>query len=158
MAHQVKQKGFSKMKFLEKNLVLLDAPASSPEEAIRIAGKLLVDGDLAEQTYVEAMVESFHKNGPYFVLAPQIALPHARPEDGVKEASVSFVRLKNSVVFGHPANDPVQLVFGLGASSSDEHLQILQKLMQLLGDPENIEKLKVAKNYEEINELIGRNK
>lgn len=145
------------MKFLEKNLVLLDVPANSPEEAIRIAGQLLVDGELAEQTYVEAMVESFKKNGPYFVLAPQIALPHARPEDGVKEASVSFVRLKNPVVFGNPANDPVQLVFGLGASSSDEHLQILQKLMQLLGNPDNVEKLKKVTNYDEINQLIGRN-
>lgn len=145
------------MKFLEKNLVLLDVPANSPEEAIRIAGQLLVDGELAEQTYVEAMVESFKKNGPYFVLAPQIALPHARPEDGVKEASVSFVRLKNPVVFGNPANDPVQLVFGLGASSSDEHLQILQKLMLLLGNPENVEKLKKVTNYDEINQLIGRN-
>lgn len=145
------------MKFLEKNLVLLDVRAASPEEAIRKAGQLLVDGDLAEQTYVEAMVESFKKNGPYFVLAPQIALPHARPEDGVKEASVSFVRLENPVVFGNPANDPVQLVFGLGASSSDEHLQILQKLMLLLGNPESVEKLKQVSTYEEINELIGRN-
>jgi ascorbate PTS system EIIA or EIIAB component len=144
------------MKFLEKNLVLLDVEANSPEEAIRTAGKLLVDGDAAEQTYVEAMVESFKQNGPYFVLAPQIALPHARPEDGVKEASVSFVRLKYPVVFGHQANDPVQFVFGLGASSSDEHLQILQKLMLLLGNPENVEKLKDVSNYEEINELIRR--
>lgn len=145
------------MKFLEENLVALDVEVSSPEEAIRAAGKLLVDGGAVEEGYVDAMVASYQKNGPYFVLAPKIALPHARPEDGVNEASVSFVRLKNAVAFGSQANDPVQFVFALGASSSDGHLQILQRLIVLLSNQENIEKLTTLTNYHEINELIGRN-
>lgn len=145
------------MKFLEKNLVALDVAATSAEDAIRTAGQLLVKERLVENRYTEAMVDSYKTNGPYFVLAPQIALPHARPEDGVNEASVSFVRLKDPVVFGNPANDPVTLVFALGASSSEEHLHIIQKLMKLLGDSEKVEALKSVSNYEEINLLIGGN-
>lgn len=145
------------MKFLEKNLVALDVAASSAEDAIRAAGRLLLEGDLVEEQYLGAMVESYKTNGPYFVLAPQIALPHARPEDGVKEASVSFVRLGEPVVFGNPANDPVTLVFALGASSSDEHLEIIQKLMKLLGDSAKVEALKSVSTYEEIKLLIGGN-
>ncbi|MDN4075931.1 PTS sugar transporter subunit IIA [Fictibacillus terranigra] len=142
------------MKFLEEHLVNLDVSVSSAEEAIRMAGRLLVEDDLADPRYVDAMVDSYKINGPYFVLSPQIALPHARPEDGVKEASVSFVRLKEPVVFGHAANDPVQLVFGLGASSSEEHLKLLQKLMRLLGTSSNIEKLKNAPCFSEITKLF----
>jgi PTS system ascorbate-specific IIA component len=145
------------MKFLEENLVALDVEASSPEEAIRISGKLLVEGGVVEEGYVEAMVQSFLKNGPYFVLAPQIALPHARPEDGVNEASVSFVRLKQPVIFGKAANDPVHLVFALGASSSEEHLIILQKLMMILSNQENVKKLTEIKSYQELIEIIGGN-
>ncbi|MDQ1000448.1 PTS system ascorbate-specific IIA component [Neobacillus niacini] len=145
------------MKFLEENLVALDVEVSSPEEAIRAAGKLLVEGGAVEERYVDAMVASYQKNGPYFVLAPKIALPHGRPEDGVNEASVSFVRLKKAVVFGNQANDPVQFVFALGASSSDEHVQILQRLIVLLNNQENIEKLTTLTSYLEINEIIGRN-
>lgn len=145
------------MKFIEKNLVALDIAASTPEEAIRAAGNLLVSDKLVESKYVDAMVESYIKNGPYFVLAPQIALPHARPEDGVKEASVSFVRLQNPVVFGSAANDPVQLVFALGASSSEEHLNMMKKLVMLLSNSSNIEKLKEVASYEEIKNMIGRN-
>jgi ascorbate PTS system EIIA or EIIAB component len=145
------------MKFLEKNIVALDVAATSAEDAIRAAGQLLVEGKLVEAHYTDAMVDSYKTNGPYFVLAPQIALPHARPEDGVNEASVSFVRLREPVAFGNPANDPVTLVFALGASSSDEHLQIIQKLMKLLGDSANVEALKTVSNYEEINLLIGGN-
>lgn len=145
------------MKFLEKNLVALDVAATSAEDAIRTAGQLLVKEKLVEDRYSEAMVDSYKTNGPYFVLAPQIALPHARPEDGVNEASVSFVRLREPVVFGNPANDPVTLVFALGASSSEEHLQIIKKLMKLLGDSEKVEALKSVSSYEEINVLIGGN-
>jgi ascorbate PTS system EIIA or EIIAB component len=145
------------MKFLEKNLVALDVAATSAENAIRAAGKLLVEENLVEARYLDAMVDSYKENGPYFVLAPYIALPHARPEDGVNEASVSFVRLREPVVFGNPANDPVTLVFALGASSSDEHLQIIQKLMKLLGDSAKVEALKSVSAYEEIKLLIGGN-
>ncbi|WP_043932420.1 PTS sugar transporter subunit IIA [Bacillus sp. EB01] len=145
------------MKFLDMNLVALDVDAGTPDEAIRAAGNLLVEAEVAEAKYVDAMVESYHKNGPYFVLAPQIALPHARPEDGVKEASVSFIRLREPVVFGNAANDPVSFVFALGASSSEQHLQILQKLIVLLGDQGNVEKLAKATTYNDIKLLIGGN-
>ena len=91
--------------------------AETAEEAIRLAGELLAKAGAAEERYADAMVKSYRERGPYFVLAPHIALPHARAEDGVKEASVSLIRLKKPVVFGHAANDPVQLVFALGGSS-----------------------------------------
>lgn len=145
------------MKFIEDNLVALDVVASTPEEAIRAAGELLVSNHLAESKYVDAMVESYNTNGPYFVLAPQIALPHARPEDGVKEASVSFVRLQNPIPFGSAANDPVQLVFAMAASSSEEHLDMMKKVVMLLSNPANIEKLKEVKSCEEIKNIIGGN-
>ncbi|MBB6453701.1 PTS system mannitol-specific IIA component/PTS system ascorbate-specific IIA component [Salirhabdus euzebyi] len=145
------------MKFLEESLIALDVDIDTPEGAIRETGKLLSASHLVEESYVDAMVKSFNENGPYFVLAPNIALPHARPEDGVHEAAVSFVRLKNPVKFGHASNDPVQLVFGLGASSSDEHLTVLQRLMGLLGNPDNVEKLLHVKTHEEINQMIGGN-
>ncbi|MDF1508127.1 PTS sugar transporter subunit IIA [Robertmurraya sp. DFI.2.37] len=143
------------MKFLEESLIALDVEANSPEEAIISTGTLLKNNKLVEETYVNAMVHSFKTNGPYFVLAPNIALPHARPEDGVNEACVSFVRLKTPVKFGHSYNDPVRLVFGLGASSSIEHVTVLQKLMALLSDQENVEKLLTAQSYEEIKPLLG---
>lgn len=142
------------MKFLDESLVALDVDVNTPEEAIKAAGQLLVDANLAEDRYVEAMIQSYHENGPYFVLAPRIALPHSRPEDGVKEACVSLVRLKGDVKFGHKTNDPVRLVFGLGASSSDEHLIVLQKLMDLIGSAHNVKKLLQVECYEELKKFL----
>ncbi|WP_099159534.1 PTS sugar transporter subunit IIA [Virgibacillus ndiopensis] len=142
------------MKFLDENLVEVGVEVESAQEAIEEAGKLLFQEGLVEDSYIRAMVNAYKENGPYFVLAPQIAIPHARPEDGVKEASVSFVQLKKPVVFGHTSNDPVQLVFGLGASSSDEHLTLLKKLTSLLNNPQNVKKLTDARNYAAIKLIL----
>ena len=142
------------MKFLEPGLIALDVEAADGAAAIRAAGQLLVDAGAAESRYIDAMVASFEEKGPYFVLAPQIALPHAKPEDGVKEASVSLVRLREPVVFGHAKNDPVALVFALGASSSEEHITMLRKLTTLLNNPAHVQQLKDAPSPEAITQLL----
>ena len=142
------------MKFLEENIVKVGVEATSPEAAIEAAGNLLLQEGFIEESYIEAMKDAYKKNGPYFVLAPHIAIPHARPEDGVNEASVSFIQLKEPVVFGHASNDPVQLVFSLGASSSDEHLTLLKKLTVLLNNAENINKLMNATSYDDIKNIL----
>ncbi|SDZ61368.1 PTS system, mannitol-specific IIA component/PTS system, ascorbate-specific IIA component [Evansella caseinilytica] len=142
------------MKFLEKQLVRVRAEAVTAEEAISLAGQLLVDDGVAEAAYVAAMVRSYQQNGPYFVVAPNIAIPHARPEDGVKEASVSFLQLKEPLLFGHTVNDPVQLIFCLGASSSEEHVALLKKLTLLLNNPDNVNKLSLAAGYTDVENIL----
>ncbi len=142
------------MRFLEESIVKVGVEAANAEGAIEAAGELLLKEGYIEKSYIEAMKYSYKENGPYFVLAPSIAIPHARPEDGVNEASVSLVQLKDPIVFGHASNDPVRLVFGLGASSSEEHITLLRKLTGLLNDPMNVEKLATAGTYEEIKKIV----
>lgn len=143
------------MKFLEESLVRLNSTAATAEEAIQLAGGLLHKAETIDSSYIDAMIGSYQEHGPYFVLAPFIAIPHARPEDGVHEASVSLVQLKEPVEFGHEQNDPVTLVFGLGASSNEEHLSLLQRLTTILNDKENIEVLKEAQSYQTIKQIIS---
>lgn len=145
------------MKFLDPSLIALDIQAENAEDAIRRAGLLLVEAGAAENRYIEAMIDSYRDKGPYFVIAPHIALPHARAEQGVKEASVSLLRLTHPVVFGHLENDPVQLVFALGGATSSEHITMLRKLTTLLTSPENVELFKQAKDVETIQQLLRRN-
>jgi len=142
------------MKFLDNGLIKLGAEVQKAEDAIKEAGKLLLKEGTIEQTYIDAMLEAYKENGPYFVLAPHIAIPHARPEDGVNEASVSLLQLRTPVSFGHQSNDPVHLIFGLGAASSDEHLTLLQKLTSLLNDSKNVEILINAVNMKEVKKIL----
>lgn len=143
------------MSFLDEEIVELNVSIDDTDQAIRKSGELLKEKGYVTDEYVEAMVESYHKNGPYFVIAPSIALTHARPEDGVNQSAVSLLTLDTPLVFGHEQNDPVSLIFGLAAASGDEHLKTIQKIVKLLENNENVEKLKNAKTYQEIQQLIN---
>lgn len=145
------------MKFLEPSSIALDLEAESAEDAIRLAGSLLCSTGAIEESYIDAMIDSYREKGPYFVLAPHIALPHARAQDGVKEPCVSLLRLNHPVPFGHTVNDPVQLVFALGGSTSSEHIQMLRKLTTLLSSPGVVEDLQNAPDVDSVQQILRRN-
>lgn len=142
------------MRFLDPELTSFNIEVSSSEDAVRLAGHLLQKNGIVEKRYVDAMVGAYREKGPYFVIAPHVALPHARPTDGVLEASVALLHLKTPVTFGHQINDPVKLVFALGASNSQEHIKLIKRLTRLLGAAQNIEKIKLAEQFEDIEFLI----
>ncbi len=101
--------------------------------AVRVAGDLLVDLGVATADYVTACVDSVHERGPYIVLAPGLALAHARPEQGATGVGVAVARLGEPVVFGHPANDPVDLVLAFATDAPEGHLDMLRALATALG-------------------------
>ena len=53
------------------------------EEAVRRAADPLIRRRVIEERYVEAMLRAVRELGPYMVIAPQVAVPHARAEDRV---------------------------------------------------------------------------
>lgn len=119
---------------INREAILLDSVAASADEAILAAGNALLASGACTEEYVQAMLANYHELGPYFVIAPGLAMPHARPEQGALQAQLSVVRLRQPVVFGHAENDPVRLVLGLSATGQDEHILLIQKLVTLLGD------------------------
>lgn len=142
---------------LTKEMVRLEVPEfSSPEDVIRYSGRILVEAGKAEEQYVDDMIESYRELGPYMVMAPGLAMPHARPGGHVKEPCISFVKLKEPVNFHHPCNDPVKIVFALGGVSDNGHIELLQDLSSLLAADKMIEKLSAVNTYEELLELIEK--
>jgi mannitol operon transcriptional antiterminator len=133
----------------------LKVAANGWQDAVDQAGRLLLDIGAIEATYVEAMKENIMTYGPYVVVAPGVALLHARPEDGVKELCISIATLQSPVEFGHPDNDPVDLVIALGAVDNRSHLKALAQLVTLLRDREMIDAVRRASTEEEILSLVN---
>lgn len=133
--------------------ILVGAAVKSWEEAVKLAGKLLVDDGVVEDRYVEAMIQVTRELGPYAVIAPGVALPHARPEDGAKEVGLSIVTLREGVNFGSP-NDPVYVVIGFSAKDKKSHLRVLQELADFLSDEKAVEALRSVRNEEELLTLL----
>lgn len=140
--------------YLTPEMVNLQVEAKDWEAAVHAAGDLLVKADFADARYIEAMIEAVHKMGPYMVLAPGLALAHARPEDGVKKVGISLVNLATPVEFGSEANDPVSLVIAFGGVDHDSHIGLLAELAGFLEDEERRAAIAAAKTYDELMSLM----
>jgi len=136
--------------YLSEDMIKLQVKSGDWEEAVRCGGQLLVEGGVCEPRYVDAMVQAVRDLGPYMVLAPGIALAHARPEDGVLAVGMSLITLASPVEFGSEANDPVQLIISFGGVDKEKHIGMLQALSQFLVEEENQQLLKTAQSVEEI--------
>ncbi|MGE5581023.1 MAG: BglG family transcription antiterminator [Bacillota bacterium] len=140
---------------LTADTISLGASADTWDEAVRLSGELMVKAGCVEPGFVDAMVRFVVDNGPYVVIAPGIAMPHARPEDGVKKMCVSLITLATPVYFGSEDNDPVDLVIGLAAIDNSSHLDALAELVEILGDEQKQNIIRNAKSPAEILALLS---
>ena len=139
---------------LGEELIQLDVEASDWEDAVRKASQPLVDAEKVTPAYVDDIVAGVRDLGPYIVIAPHVALPHARPESGAIEPAMGVVTLKTPVAFGS-ANDPVRYLFPLSATDNDGHLGALQSLVEILSDDDFFASLDGAATPAEVVELIN---
>lgn len=130
--------------------VILDVAVAGWEEAVRAAGRLLEACGDVDPGYTEAMVRTVREMGPYIVVAPGIALPHARPEDGALRTCVGLVRLATPVAFGSEVNDPVDLVIPFGTSRAEEHVEVLAELARFLAGAERVDALRRARGEDDV--------
>lgn len=139
---------------ITRDTVLLRKRATSWEEAIRLAAQPLLHSGAIEERYVDAMVASIQELGPYVVITPHVAIPHARPEQGVNQLAMSFCQLAEPVSF--PQNKPVRLLFVLAAVDNESHLKALAQLSELLAREEEIRALMDAETVDAVLELMDR--
>jgi mannitol operon transcriptional antiterminator len=135
---------------LTEETIALGLAVADWQEAVRASGNLLVRAGRAEPSYVDGMIRMVQEIGPYIVIAPGVALPHARPEDGVKEACMSLVTLSPPVPFGNEYNDPVELVVAFGSPDSKGHMEALAELARLLENEIALNALKKAASPRDI--------
>lgn len=124
------------------------------KEAIQIAGTPLLNEGAISQSYIEAIIRQKEEIGPYFVIAPRIAMPHARPEEGAKALGLSVVKLAKAVVFNADENDPVDTLFMFAAPDSNSHIEMISQLAELLSDESEMEKVFNAHSKEELNAIL----
>ena len=135
---------------LSEDNVSFHYPAETWEDVIRHGGQLMVDAGFIEPTYTEAMIDVVRDMGPYIVLAPGLAMPHARPEMGAKQVGTALVTLEKPIDFGSPENDPVSVAVFLCAPNKEEHIQLLTDIATLFEDEEFLD---AAVNFESIEDV-----
>ncbi|UAJ80524.1 PTS sugar transporter subunit IIA [Leifsonia sp. ZF2019] len=141
---------------LPESAVTVGAHASDWRDAVRLAGAALTRSGATEQGYADRMIQVIEEFGAYIVIAPGLALAHARPGPDVNFDGLSVVTLDEPVVFGHPHNDPVSVVLGLAVSTPEAHVTSVAELANVFNDPEAIPALAAARDVDDVRRVIAR--
>ena len=93
------------------------------EEAVRFSSKTLLEQGFIEESYVDSMIDSVNEFGPYIVIAPNIAMPHARPESGSKKVGFAVTLYENPISFSDLPEHQARLFVTLSCVNADTHLK-----------------------------------
>jgi phosphocarrier protein FPr len=141
------------MEVLTSEMVILGARAADKADAIRQAGETLVKAGCVEPSYVDGMLARERVMSTY--VGSGIAIPHGELADlrSVYRTGVSVLQLPEGVEW--EPGERACLVIGL-ASTSDEHVEVLTNLVELLQEPEIITQLVQATDPMVIVERLTR--
>ena len=150
--------GDSLTDLLKEELIQQVDSVSNWQDAVGLAAQPLLANGYIEESYIQAMIASINETGPYIVLAPKVAVPHASPDAGVHQLGISLLQVKEPVDFSEDDDDDkkVQLIFVLAAVDSTAHLRALQELALILDDEEAIDSLIAASDPREILAIIDK--
>lgn len=140
---------------LADRAIVLQARAADWRDAVRLAGDALVDSGCTTAEYTEAMIRMVDDHGPYIVIAPGLALAHARPGPEVRCDGLSVVTLAKPVEFGHAHNDPVRVVIGLAGVAVDGHLEAVAELANAFNDAAAIPALAAATTRDAVRQILA---
>lgn len=129
----------------------IKASAESYEDAIKLAASPLIKDNYIKEEYVQDILDSIEKNGPYIVVADYVALPHAQPSEKVLKNGLSLLLLETPVDL---RGNPIHVFIVLAAKDSTAHLSSLQSLALFLMEKENIDALIGAKTVPGIQKVL----
>ena len=140
---------------LPASAIVIGAEASDWRTAVTLAADALVRSGAARPEYALQMIRMIEEHGPYVVIAPGLALAHARPGPEVIADGLSVVTLATPVHFGHPHNDPVRVILGLAIVAADEHLAAVAAIANVFNDSHATEELAAAGSAAEVRLIMG---
>lgn len=127
--------------------ILLGQQLATKEEAIRLAGQILVDKGYVEAGYIEKMLEREEMTSTF--MGNFVAIPHGTDDakKEVKETGITIIQVPNGIDFGD--GNIVKLIFGIAGKGND-HLDILSSIAITVSEVENVEKIVDATSPEEV--------
>ncbi|OUM39988.1 PTS mannitol transporter subunit IICBA [Arthrobacter sedimenti] len=137
---------------LAEESVVLRGRATTQEEAINEAGRLLVDRGAVDSSYVAAMHER-EKSVPTY-MGNFLAIPHGTnaAKDLIRRSAVSIVRYPEGIDWN---GKQVKFVVGV-AGVNNEHLSILSAIARVFSDKDQVAKLDEATSVDEVLALFGK--
>ena len=133
---------------LEQKNIVLNCKSVTPEEAIKAVGKLMVESGYCAEGYVQGMID---RNESFPVaIGSHVAIPHGTNEsrDFIQKTGLVVMTYPDGIVWGED-EELVRLVIGI-ASQGEEHLDILNRIVEVCETEEDTDALVDNATVEEL--------
>ena len=143
---------------IKEDLMIFDMEADSWEDVISQLADMLESKGYVKDTYKKGVIDR-EKVYPTGLLLGEynVAIPHTEICH-VNKAAIAVAKLKKPVVFKYMADPnqdvPTSLVLMMAINDPKGHVPVLAKLMEILGNPENIKKLLDTSDKTEFRKLL----
>lgn len=84
--------------YLKKENVRIVEAVEDWREAIRVATEPLAEQGYITENYAKRIIQLTEEHGAYYIVAKNLALVHARPEDGVLKQQLAEIMMDESRV------------------------------------------------------------
>ena len=135
--------------------ICLDCKVESKKDAVEKVGRLLVDNGNIDSSYIRSLHEREGVSNTF--LGNGIAIPHGmqKDRDHINRTGIAVLQVRNGIEWN--SGEIVYLVFGI-AAKSDEHIEILGNLTDLVNDSELMDELSKTGNPDDIISFLKKNK
>ena len=138
---------------IEADAIQVGVMESDWRKVIELAASPLVANGYISESYSKAVIDNTLNHGAYYVFEEGIAIPHARPECGVKRNCFSLVVLDKPIHFA--GGNRADMVIMLGAPDSNAHIEEgIRAIVALLDNNETMARLRAASTREEVIALL----
>ena len=141
-------------KILPPENVLLDLSVTSKKRVFEQAGLIFENSNGIGSSIVAENLFARERLGSTG-LGEGVAIPHGRIK-GLKHSLAAFVRLEEPIPFEAPDGQPVSLLIFLlvPEQATQQHLEILSEIAQLLSDREVRERLRTETDPARLHQLL----
>jgi len=147
--------------YIGKDHICIFEESVDQAEVLHQLGDMLIQTGAISIEYMEAVRkrEQAFPTGLY-TGEVNVAIPHADPENYVKQPAIALGVVRKGVAFRNMA-DPtddisVQLVFLLAPERGETQLVILEQIMNLIQDQANMRQIMDAQRTEDVWNLLGQ--
>ena len=107
---------------IEADAIQVGVVESDWQRVIKLAARPLEAKGFISTEYSQAVIDNTLNHGAYYVFDEGIAIPHARPECGVRRNCFSLVVLKKPIPFADSEKADIVIMFG--ARDSNAHIEV----------------------------------
>ena len=125
------------------------------ESAISLCGAPLIEKGYISEGYVTACIDAVRNLGPYIVIVPLVAMPHAQAPEHVNQLSMSYLKLGTPVDVLDNSERSAQVFIMLAAEDKTKHMSAMAALGNILGDETNLERMICAESVEDVLNIIN---